>query len=37
MHELNVEDAMKPEMRGKLKDYMQKIWWAIISISIKNW
>lgn len=25
MHELNVEYAMKPEMREKLKDYMQKI------------
>lgn len=25
MHELKVEDAMKPEMREKLKDYMQKI------------
>ena len=37
MHKLNVEDAMKLEMREKLKAYMQKIWWTIISISIKNW
>ena len=25
IHELNVEDAMKPEMREKMKAYMQKI------------
>ncbi len=25
IHELNVEDAMMPEMREKMKAYMQKI------------